>query len=169
VNKQKAAALLQQLAQEHLLSNPNSIISSKDSVQAFGCYTISLKDHLYHVYKNRVLAVTVCSRKSALSWCIADKYKVTPLAENIEHYDRELDRKNSEIAHYKNVLHANVPTERKSIIADRLFESILKAKHIHNELDKCVNRAKYWQQKGFNNETARLGIKPSDRKLAEGI
>ena len=67
------------------------------------------------------------------------------------------------------MLHADVSTERKSVIADRLFESVLKAKHIQKQLDKCVNQAKYWQQKGFNNETARLGIKPSDRKFAEGI
>jgi hypothetical protein len=169
VNKQQAAALLQQLAQEHLLNNTNSIVNSKDCLQAFGCYTVSLKHNLYHIYKNRVLVETVCSRKSALCWCIADKYKIEALANSIKNYDQDLDRKNSEIAHYKNVLHADVSTERKSVIADRLFESVLKAKHIHKQLDKCVNQAKYWQQKGFNNETARLGIKPSDRKFAEGI
>lgn len=169
MKKQQAAALLQKLAQEHVLNDTNTIVSNQDYFQAFGCYTVYLKNNLHHIYKNRVLVETVCSRKSALCWCIADKYKIKALSASIKNLDQDLDRKNSEIAHYKNVLQADVPTERKSVIADRLLESVLKAKHIHNQLNKCVNRAKYWQQKGFNNETARLGIKPSDRKFAEGI
>ena len=86
MNKQRAAALLQQLAQEHLLNNTNSIVNSKDCLQAFGCYTVSLKDNVYHIYKNRVLMETVCSRKSALCWCIADKYKIETLADSIKNY-----------------------------------------------------------------------------------
>ena len=36
-------------------------------------------------------------------------------------------------------------------------------------MGKCINQTKYMQQKGFDNETSRLGLKPSVRKITESV
>ena len=167
MTRQNAANLLESLAKEHLLKNPNAIIDSDKSIQAFGCYTITKTKFGYNIYKNRVKINQLGLKKSALCWCIADKYGVCALANDINQFDKELDRRYSEIEYYKHVLKLN--DDRKSIMLNRLSDSLVKANHIKNQLDKCVNRAKYWQHKGFNNETARLGFKPQDSTIPKGI
>jgi hypothetical protein len=40
---------------------------------------------------------------------------------------------------------------------------------VSDQLTKCVNLAKYWQIRGFNNETARTGRSASQRTSRPGI
>jgi hypothetical protein len=47
--------------------------------------------------------------------------------------------------------------DQREIILTKLENKILKKKEIENRLAKCVNWAKYYQQRGFDNETARIG------------
>ena len=47
--------------------------------------------------------------------------------------------------------------EQHEIILTKLENKIIQKKEIENRLADCVNWAKYYQQRGFDNETARLG------------
>ena len=47
--------------------------------------------------------------------------------------------------------------EFRDTVGTKLETKIIRKKKVENELAKCVNWAKYIQQKGFNNETARSG------------
>ena len=47
--------------------------------------------------------------------------------------------------------------EFRDSIGTKLETKIIRKKQVENELAKCVNWAKYCQQRGFNNETARTG------------
>ena len=57
---------------------------------------------------------------------------------------------------------ANVAERSKNSLFRETVETKLETKIIHKkqveqQLTKCVNYAKYYQQKGFNNETVRTG------------
>ena len=73
--------------------------------------------------------------------------------------DRQLGYRKMEILHYVNCIKNSADEFQKGILFDRLYNSKNQALLIKKQLDKCVNSAKYWQQKGFENETSRLGIK----------
>jgi len=163
----KIAQVLEQLLEEHLL-HPNSILQSKDTIRAFGVYTIVKEKTHFKIYKNKDLATEISSAKCALAWCIADKYNDTCLAHKIKTQDYQYSSKKYEIACYKNILNSTVPTSRKIPIEHKLQETFIQAKYIKKHLDKCLNLAKYYQLKGFENETSRLGIK-YPTKVSKGI
>ena len=169
INSAKVAERFQHLIDQHLFNNPNSILQSKDSIQAFGIYTIYKHKTCYKIYKNKMFFAETSTAKCALAWCIADKYKINTLREKIQKLDLDLSRKQVEIQCFKNILKGTVPTLRKLAIEDKLQESLIKAASLKNQLNKCLNSAKYYQLKGFENETSRLGLKTSSRKISKGI
>ena len=73
--------------------------------------------------------------------------------------DKQLGYKQMEIIHYVNCIKSSTDIFQKDVLFDRLYNSKSQAVAIKKQLNKCVNLAKYWQQKGFENETSRLGIK----------
>ena len=158
-NKKKAADALARLAQKHLIDNPNAIIDAGNSISVFGEYTIVKHSEECVVYKNKVEQVVLNNTKNALSWCIFDKYKLIGYKNRIVECDKQLGYKQMEIVHFVNCIKGSTDSFQKGVLFDRLYNSKSQAVLIKKQLDKCVNLAKYWQQKGFNNETSRLGIK----------
>ena len=169
INKTKAAGLLEKLANEHLFNNPNSIIDSIGGIQAFGKYNLYKKDNSVVIYINKVKTLELSCNKTALCWCIADKYKRHRLANNIQFYDNELSNRQSDVLFFKNILEANTNHQNKEAVFARLKDTQLKVKWLKQQLNNCLNSAKYCQQKGFENETSRLGLNPRIRKIAEGV
>jgi 3-methyladenine DNA glycosylase AlkC len=169
MNSAQVAQSFQQLVDQHLFNNPNGILQSDNSIQAFGVYTIYKDSNCFKIYKNKTLAAETSTAKCALAWCIADKYKVKRLCEDIQRLDLDFSRKQIEIQCYKNIIDSSVPAARKMAVEDKLQESLLRARRTRNQLDKCLNSAKYYQLKGFENETSRLGIKSPSRKISKGI
>jgi len=164
----QVAQRLQELVDRHLFNNPNTILKNKDSIRAFGIYTIRSTDGYYTVYRNRVLQTHLFAAKSALAWCVADKYLLKSLKQRIKNLDHDLGYRKNEIEIMKSAI-ASVSSDRKYIIEDKLQTSIMRAQRARNQLNKCLNSAKYYQLKGFENETSRLGIKTSSTTVAEGI
>ena len=159
INKQKAAQVLAKLAHEHLIDNPNAIIDTGNTISVFGIYTIVKHPEDFTVYKNCVEQVVFNSAKHALSWCIFDKYRLLDAKKRIVECDKQFGYKQMEIMHYINCIKGSTDVFQKGVLFDRLYNSKSQAVAIKKQLNKCVNLAKYWQQKGFENETARLGIK----------
>lgn len=159
INKQKAALALAKLAHDHLIDNPNAIIDTGNSINVFGIYTIVKHPEDFTVYKNRVEQVVLNSAKHALSWCIFDKYRLLDYKTMLIDCDKQLGYKQMEIIHYVNCIKSSTDIFQKDVLFDRLYNSKSQAVAIKKQLNKCVNLAKYWQQKGFENETSRLGIK----------
>jgi len=151
--------MLERITKDHLLNNPNAIIRIDSAIRAFGKYTIIRNSKSFQVYRSATLAVEPSSSKVAISWCVADKYGKHSLAHDLITYDAEVERRQDEIMYYRNTLNCDQDTVLKSVVADRLAESMARLKYAQEQLDKCVNLAKYWQLKGFKDETARIGIK----------
>jgi len=169
ITASKAAKILEQIAQSHLLTNPNSVLETEHSIQAFGCYTIKKNSTSFTIYKNKVYATETFSSRSALAWCIADKYFIKNLRQNISMFDYQLNCKKTDMNLFKNLMNKNLDSQQRWAVEDKLQDAVYKAKRIKNQLDKCINSAKYYQLKGFENEASRLGIKSPGRKISKGI
>ena len=136
---------------------PNMIWRDENGdYEVFGRYVISkINNHLYEV---RIHATTVGqfnSTKTALSWCIADKYHSHNLARQLLNIDNWLGHLNNDIFTRATVASRTRQAQLRENIETKLEPKLIRKKELEKQLDKCVNLAKYLQQRGFNNETAR--------------
>jgi hypothetical protein len=92
-----------------------------------------------------------------LSWCIADKFKQYNIARELIQLDNNLHHLTIDINTRAAIGERVKNAEQREIILTKLESKILKKKEIENRLSKYINRAKYYQQRGFDNETARTG------------
>lgn len=159
ISERQAQLMLERITRDHLINNTNAILRVDGVIRAFGRYTIIRNSKSYQVYRSATLAVEPCSSKVAISWCIADKYSKHSLAHDLIAHEQEVERRSDEIVYYRNTLAHSQDSTLKFVVADRLVESQARLKYAQEQLDKCVNLAKYWQLKGFKDETARIGIK----------
>lgn len=169
ISRTKAAELLEKITQSHLLNSPNSILQTEHSIQAFGAYHINKMPNSFKIYKNLVAVAETATARSALAWCIADKYCVKNLRNKILELDNQLNIKQTDICFFKHTINNSKDSAQRFAIEDKLQDAIYKARQLKNQLDKCLNSAKYYQLKGFENETSRLGLKTSSRKISKGI
>ena len=63
---------------------------------------------------------------------------------------KDFDVRSNLVGKFKNSEHRTIVELKLRTRKDRL-------KLLDNELSKCINLAKYWQIRGFNNETVRTG------------
>ena len=137
---------------------PNTIFQNENGTYSvFGKYRIEPVLPGYQVYCHATEVGTFNSTKSALSWCIADKYQAYNTARDILDLDVKLGALNSDIAARTAIGDRSGNWEFRDNVGTKLETKIIRKKHLENELAKCVNWAKYCQQRGFNNETARTG------------
>ena len=136
----------------------NSIWKNSDGdYTVFGKYSIVKESTGYRVHCSLTDVGVFYSTKSALSWCIADKFKQYNVARDLMQLDSNLHHLTVDISARAAIGDSTKNTEQREIILTKLENKILKKKEIENRLAKCVNWAKYYQQRGFDNETARIG------------
>ena len=137
---------------------PNIIFKDNDGCYSvFGKYRIEPNRPGYRVYCSATEVGTFNSTRSALSWCIADKYQAYNTARDILELDIKLGTISADIATRTAIAEHSSNWEFRDNIGTKLETKIIRKKKVENELAKCVNWAKYCQQRGFNNETARTG------------
>ena len=169
VNYKQAAALLETLTQHHLFNNPNSVFATEKQISAFGKYQIKQIKNGCVVYKHKHQVANLRSFRSALSWCIADKYNITTLKKDISDIDSELSRRETDVLFYQHVIKNSNNYELKNTVFDRISQCQSQIIWLRKRLNKCINSAKYWQQKGFDNETSRLGIQKPNTNITKGF
>jgi hypothetical protein len=136
----------------------NLIWQNDDGVyEVFGHYRIQPERPGYRVFCGATDVGVFSSTRTALSWCIADKNQSYNTARDILLTDIKL----SSLTHDINIRAAvgdrsKNPALRETILT-KLESKIIQKKLLENRLTKCVNWAKYYQQRGFDNETARTG------------
>jgi len=165
VKKHQALSRLEEIIRPDLPAlESTAIIPDGADYIVFGRYRIQPRSGSVSVlrYGNHMGEFTMV--RSALAWCIADKYSQWLLANDIH----------------------GLETNRALTIADLQARSYLGAKiqdphlaesveakietrkrqlgDLNVRLTKCINLAKYWQTRGFNNETARTGRSAPHRK-----
>ena len=99
--------------------------------------------------------------RTALSWCIADKHKSYVLAHDLQTLDQKLGQISNDIAVRAAIGDRSTQPQFREDIEIKLEGKIILKKQLELQLAKCVNQAKYYQQRGLDNETARTGRKPN--------
>ena len=125
--------------------------------EVFGRYVITKTKNLFEVHIHATCAGAFNSTKTALSWCIADKYRNYNLARQILTIDNVLGNLNNDIFTRAAVANKTKKVQFREDIETKLETKIIRKRELEIQLDKCVNQAKYLQQRGFNNETSRPG------------
>jgi hypothetical protein len=159
ITEEQATRMLERMAREQFLDNPNALFRSGDDVHAFGRYLIHRTEDGYQIFRGATLAAETDSSRVAISWCIADKLNKHTLTQEIIWADQAVAWRTREIEYYRHTLDRTADLMKKYVVTDRLTDALTKLRYARERLDKCLNLAKYWQQKGFNDETARTGIK----------
>ena len=146
------------LRQEFRDLMPNVIWQNDNGVyEVFDRYTIIPEQHGFRVFCRATDVGVFSHTRTALSWCIADKNCAYNTAREILTVDSKLSALKSDIAIRAAIGdRARDPALRETILT-KLESKIIHKKQLENQLTKCVNWAKYCQQRGFDNETARTG------------
>ena len=137
----------------HVLDH--SIIPLDTGYLVFAKYNLQPNGNCYDVYLYDDLVATFSSKRTAISWCVAERYRQYQLSFDI----RVLDAKKSQLAadiYARQQMSSRSKREQFSeIVETKLQPKIRYLNTIKAELEKCVNSAKYLQLRGFSNETAR--------------
>lgn len=122
---------------------------------AFGRYQIKPNHAVFDVSRNDFFIGSFGSKRSALSWCIADNKNQLQLAQQIQTLDQKKQLIENDIACRSGIKKRMKSPVSKEIITTKLEPKIALNSVITAELEKCISSAKYIQLRGFSNETAR--------------
>ena len=137
---------------------PNTIWQNDRGVyEVFGHYQIVSEKPGYRVYCGATDVGIFSATKTALSWCIADKNRAYNTARELLEIDNKLSSLTNDIACRAAIGDRSGRPDFQEIVGTKLENKIIHKKQLENQLANCVNWAKYCQQRGFNNETARTG------------
>lgn len=135
----------------------------------FGHYKIVPEKPKYHVFCGATEVGPFNSTRAALSWCIADKHKLFSLARDILTQDTKLGLLTQDIQTRAGAADKSTKVEFREIIGTKLESKIIRKKQIEQALNKSINFAKYYEQRGFANETARTSRNPNNKTSRKGI
>jgi hypothetical protein len=144
--------------QEYKDITPNLIWQNNSGeYEAFGRYRIVPMRPGYQVFCSATEVGIFNSTRSALSWCIADKNSAYNTARELLTVDNKLAALTHDIEVRAAVGDRSKNPALRETILTKLESKIIHKKQLENQLSKCVNWAKYIQQRGFEDETARTG------------
>jgi hypothetical protein len=141
----------------------NSIVKNQNQYNMFNTWVIQPQSGTVHVIDPRNCTLEFGSLKSAMAWCIAKKYKNIKLADEITQLDLKESKLKTDIVITKQILSRVSDRERKTISQIKLEDTQLRLQFTQSQMEKCVNRAKYCQLRGFNDEIARTRRPASNR------
>jgi len=133
----------------------NAIFREQDQYNMFNTWSITPGPGLVQVVDRQSHAMTFENLKIAAAWCIAKKYKNAQLAQEIEQLDHKQSVLKTDIAITKRLLTRIHDREQKTISQIKLEDKQVRLRFAQSQMEKCVNRAKYCQLRGFNDEIAR--------------
>lgn len=137
---------------------PNTIWQKENGeYQVFGHYRIQAVRPGYRVFCGATDVGVFSSTRTALSWCIADKNKSYNTARELLTIDTKLTALAHDISARAAVGDRSKNPALRETILTKLETKIIRKKILENQLTKCVNWAKYCQQRGFEDETQRIG------------
>ena len=149
---------------------PNTIWRNDNGVYSvFGHYCIEPVHPGYRVYCAATEVGVFNSTRTALSWCIADKNQAYNLARELLELDLKLATLTADITVRTAVGEHSTDWKFRDNIGTKLETKIIRRKQVEQELAKCVNWAKYVQQRGFNNETARTSRNQPNKAVRPGL
>jgi hypothetical protein len=125
---------------------------------AFGKYYLQPNSTGCTVTQADDTCISFSNKKTAISWCVADKFKQYTLANSIKTLDQKRQLLSADVNYHQHQLNRTRNTEFADTVAAKLSIKASKLAAINTELEKCIKTAKYFQIRGFSNETARTRV-----------
>jgi hypothetical protein len=150
---------LEQFATKEIQRLTGSLIVSdgNNGYNAFGQYhVIPRSDHVAVSIKNRD-SITFGSKRSAISWCVADHLNQHALARSIHLLDNKKHSLAADIQCRRALAERSHSQDFYESVTTKIQSKVEYYNTLSHELEKCINSAKYWQIRGFSNETERPG------------
>lgn len=124
----------------------------------FGSYVIKTnRQHGTDLYRhNGDLIGSFGSQRSAVSYCVAEKFRRLNLAMQIKSLDAKHCILANDIACRRAVAKKSASADFRHLVETKIAPKVQQYRVVQRELEKCINLAKYLQIKGFQNETARV-------------
>ena len=148
---------LKQVASKSLQSlSSNIIVKVKDDYIVFRRYTITpTKDGYFAVRRAGDVLHEFTSSRNALAFCILEQHARIEESIHLLNEDKRIQRLEWDIVNHKHIMDTTKDNERRMLMADLVINDIAIRGDIKIKLRDTINLAKYYQQKGFDNETAR--------------
>lgn len=148
---------LERWAKKEIRSNLHNMIINDDQggYIAFGKYYIAPNRTSYEVRRYSDIAGKFGSKRSAISWCVADNLEQLNLAREILVLDSKKQLVGADLNVRQALAHRSRNADFQETVTNKLQRKLDTYQGISAELEKCINLAKYLQLRGFSNETAR--------------
>jgi hypothetical protein len=170
MNSTQIIRRLERMVSKDLPSLENLLILRHDNKYAlFNRYVIEEIREDYHVWRSATYAGVFHNRRSAVAWVLSDRANSDELCRKIMNLDREKFNLDNNIMRYQHVARNTKDFAREEILQLRLINDRATVKQVNLELNKCIDRAKYFQIQGFNNETVRTISTTPNRANRQGI
>lgn len=147
-------------AEQEFRRNLHKLIVNEPNgnIIVFGRYQIVDEDQKFFVRMLSREELQFSSKRTALSWCIADFKNHLRLANNILNLDRKKQLLAADIYCRKTLANKSRSNDFNELVNTKIQNKIINYQSVKSELEKCLKLAKYMQIKGFNNETSRTGL-----------
>ena len=171
MKKQQIIARLEQMVSADIEEMcKNLIIKSSDGYEVFGRYRLQKTEDGVIVKRiDGIQSLLFSNMKTGLSWCVADKFNQRTLAIELEKLDSQRQNLRYDVTVRQHIINSMTDFVRKEVSETKISTKKIRLRQIDNQLDKCVNLAKYWQLRGFNDEIARTRRKATNRTNRQGI
>ena len=116
---------------------------------AFGRYHLRPEHTGFAVYQSDDLVAVFGSKRTAMSWCVADHLQQYKLAQNIRILDSKKQSLTADIHCRRGQAEHSTRHEFREIVRTKLAPKIENLSLLNQELEKCLNSAKYLQLRGF--------------------
>lgn len=152
----KHSRKLEAFAERELINlADNLVLEDGDRYFLFGRYDLEKTDHAVFVVDRNTPVGVFGSTRTAVAWCIADKFNQINTARRIQQLDQERTRYINDINIKRLMMSRSTNYEFTDTVSVKIAHQQRQHRAIETELSKYVNLAKYWQYRGFNNETQR--------------
>ena len=121
----------------------------------FGKCHITPEQQVFNVWHYANFVGSFGSKRSAISWCIADKNNQASLSQQIKVLDFKKQFLDNDIACRTGLGKLSRSAEFREMVKTKLEPKVSLNSAVTAELEKCISSAKYIQLRGFSNETAR--------------
>lgn len=156
MNKQKK---LEAFAAKEIVNLTDKLIvnDGHGRILAFNKYNIVPTDYKFVVNIKNQDPIIFGSKRSAISWCIADQHNQLTLARIIHTLDTKKHSLAADIHCRKTLAERSKYEDFYEGVSVKIQCKIDHMEAVDAELEKCLISAKYIQIRGFSNETARTG------------
>lgn len=119
----------------------------------FGKYHLHPVNNLWQVCEQEQVVHHFHNKRTAMAWCVCDKYKQYQRANNIKTLDQKRQHLLADVICRQTLGNKSQHQSFYEIVNMKIEPKQANLEMVTRELEKCIISAKYLQIRGFNNET----------------